>query len=58
MAVLELLKQNILHSEDYIHSYPYDWRTKKPTILRASKQWFINTTSIRDTALVNTLLVC
>ncbi|HLR42985.1 MAG TPA: isoleucine--tRNA ligase, partial [Pseudogracilibacillus sp.] len=27
------------------HSYPHDWRTKKPTIFRATSQWFA---SIKD----------
>lgn len=31
---------------DFItHSYPHDWRTKKPTIFRATAQWFA---SIKD----------
>ena len=32
--------------------FSYDWRTKKPVILRASLQWFIDTDSIKDQALV------
>ncbi|MFI5378807.1 MAG: isoleucine--tRNA ligase [Tepidisphaerales bacterium] len=24
-----------------LHSYPHDWRSKKPVILRATEQWFI-----------------
>lgn len=28
-AVLQLLKKNVVHSYNYTHSYPYDWRTKK-----------------------------
>ncbi|XP_071496652.1 isoleucine--tRNA ligase, mitochondrial-like [Diadema antillarum] len=41
---------HLLHKEDYEHSYPYDWRTKKPVIVRASKQWFIDTSALRDAA--------
>ena len=26
--------------ERYQHKYPYDWRTKQPTMLRATEQWF------------------
>ena len=33
------------------HSYPYDWRTKKPVILRGSKQWFIDTKHLQSNAL-------
>ena len=29
-------------------SYPYDWRTKQPVVLRASRQWFINTDSLKE----------
>jgi len=35
-----LLKLNFI-----THSYPHDWRTKKPTIFRATSQWFA---SIKD----------
>ncbi|WP_026692103.1 isoleucine--tRNA ligase [Peribacillus kribbensis] len=35
-----LLKLNFI-----THSYPHDWRTKKPTIFRATAQWFA---SIKD----------
>ncbi|MED4015411.1 isoleucine--tRNA ligase [Sutcliffiella cohnii] len=29
------------------HSYPHDWRTKKPTIFRATAQWFASIDKIR-----------
>ncbi|WP_246940133.1 isoleucine--tRNA ligase [Bacillus pinisoli] len=29
------------------HSYPHDWRTKKPTIFRATAQWFASIADIR-----------
>ncbi|XP_014669512.1 PREDICTED: isoleucine--tRNA ligase, mitochondrial-like isoform X2 [Priapulus caudatus] len=41
----------LAHSEDHVHSYPYDWRTKQPVIFRASKQWFINTDRLKSLAL-------
>ncbi|XP_055956965.1 isoleucine--tRNA ligase, mitochondrial [Patella vulgata] len=50
-TVIDLLKDNLLHVEDYVHSYPYDWRTKLPVITRASKQWFINTNIVKKRAL-------
>lgn len=50
--VLDILKTSILSQEEYVHSYPYDWRTNKPIILRASQQWFIDTNSIKERALV------
>lgn len=30
------------------HSYPHDWRTKKPTIFRATSQWFASIKAFRD----------
>ncbi|MFD1735743.1 isoleucine--tRNA ligase [Bacillus salitolerans] len=30
------------------HSYPHDWRTKKPTIFRATAQWFASIENIRE----------
>ncbi len=39
--ILELLGDRLLKVERFTHSYPYCWRTKKPVIYRATKQWFI-----------------
>ncbi|KFB47061.1 AGAP003156-PA-like protein [Anopheles sinensis] len=33
------------------HSYPIDWRTKQPVMLRASDQWFIDTNSLKQLSL-------
>ena len=30
------------------HSYPHDWRTKKPVIFRATPQWFASIDPIRE----------
>ncbi|MBP3038713.1 isoleucine--tRNA ligase [Bacillaceae bacterium Marseille-Q3522] len=30
------------------HSYPHDWRTKKPVIFRATAQWFASIQDFRD----------
>jgi isoleucyl-tRNA synthetase len=30
------------------HSYPHDWRTKKPIIFRATEQWFASIKDFRD----------
>ncbi|XP_038048865.1 isoleucine--tRNA ligase, mitochondrial-like [Patiria miniata] len=51
--VIEMLRCNgsLLKQSNYVHSYPYDWRTKQPIIIRPSKQWFINTGAIKDRAL-------
>lgn len=52
-AVIEALKaaQVLLLEEKYAHKYPYDWRTKKPTIFRATDQWFASVEGFRDAAL-------
>ncbi|MGH0142373.1 UNVERIFIED_CONTAM: hypothetical protein FKN15_077812 [Acipenser sinensis] len=52
LPVIGMLRDTkaLLKEEEIVHSYPYDWRTKKPVIIRASKQWFVNTGSIKDRA--------
>ncbi|QHX36847.1 isoleucine--tRNA ligase [Spiroplasma sp. BIUS-1] len=38
------------------HSYPHDWRTKKPVIYRATHQWFVGLSDVKeeiDNAIVN-----
>ena len=41
----------LLKQERYEHRYPYDWRTKKPTIFRATEQWFASVEGFRQAAL-------
>jgi len=41
----------LLKEEMYSHKYPYDWRTKKPTIFRATSQWFASVNGFKDGAL-------
>lgn len=38
----------LIKEEAYNHKYPYDWRTKKPTIFRATEQWFASVVNFRD----------
>lgn len=38
----------LLKQMDYEHSYPFDWRTKKPIVFRATPQWFASVDKIRD----------
>lgn len=38
----------LLKLEMIEHSYPHDWRTKKPIIFRATDQWFASIESIRQ----------
>ena len=42
---------SLLKEIPYEHRYPYDWRTKKPTIFRATEQWFASVEGFRDKAL-------
>ncbi|WP_024953781.1 isoleucine--tRNA ligase [Sulfurospirillum arcachonense] len=39
--ILELLGDSLLKCSKFTHSYPFCWRTHKPVIYRATKQWFI-----------------
>ncbi|SCU36490.1 isoleucine-tRNA ligase [Mammaliicoccus lentus] len=32
----------------FSHSYPHDWRTKKPVIFRATEQWFASISKVRQ----------
>jgi isoleucyl-tRNA synthetase len=52
-AIIDALKEagSLLHHEAYSHKYPYDWRTKQPTIFRATEQWFASVEGFREEAL-------
>ncbi|CEJ46614.1 Isoleucine--tRNA ligase (Isoleucyl-t RNA synthetase) [Umezakia ovalisporum] len=52
-AVIDALTAagSLLKEEPYAHKYPYDWRTKKPTIFRATEQWFASVAGFREEAL-------
>ncbi|QHV01725.1 isoleucine--tRNA ligase [Synechocystis sp. CACIAM 05] len=52
-AIIDALtaKGSLWKEEAYAHKYPYDWRTKKPTIFRATEQWFASVEGFRDQAL-------
>jgi isoleucyl-tRNA synthetase len=43
LAVMQLLRDRgmLVHEENYVHSYPFCWRSKTPVIFRAMDQWFI-----------------
>ena len=42
--IIEQLKERglLLGEEPILHSYPHDWRSKKPIIFRATEQWFVS----------------
>ncbi|WP_315874640.1 isoleucine--tRNA ligase [Thermocoleostomius sinensis] len=52
-AIIKALSEagSLLKEEDYVHRYPYDWRTKKPVIYRATEQWFASVDGFRDQAM-------
>ncbi|WP_413168440.1 isoleucine--tRNA ligase [Capilliphycus salinus ALCB114379] len=52
-AVINALEKagSLIKEEPYQHKYPYDWRTKKPTIFRATEQWFASVEGFREEAL-------
>ncbi len=53
--IIEDMKESghLLHHSKFTHSYPHDWRSKKPVIYRATEQWFISVdeSDIRKNAL-------
>lgn len=50
---MKLLEPITIHKEVISHSYPYDWRTQKPVVIRLSNQWFVDTEKISHFALVS-----
>jgi isoleucyl-tRNA synthetase len=38
----------LLRKEKFTHSYPHDWRTKKPVIFRATPQWFASIDKLKE----------
>ncbi|WP_326716864.1 isoleucine--tRNA ligase [Vagococcus jeotgali] len=48
--ITELLDENghLLKLDFFTHSYPHDWRTKKPVIFRATPQWFASIDKFRE----------
>ncbi|MEG0287047.1 MAG: isoleucine--tRNA ligase, partial [Vagococcus sp.] len=51
--ITELLEEKgaLLKLDFFTHSYPHDWRTKKPVIFRATAQWFASIDKFRDNIL-------
>jgi isoleucyl-tRNA synthetase len=52
-AIVQALTESrsLLKEETYAHRYPYDWRTKKPVIYRATEQWFASVAGFREATL-------
>jgi isoleucyl-tRNA synthetase len=56
LTIIELLKSAgtlVSGPKKHKHRYPYDWRTKKPVIIRATKQWFIRISEIMSQLLAS-----
>eukprot|EP01125_Pyxidicula_operculata_P005599 TRINITY_DN1966_c0_g2_i2.p1 TRINITY_DN1966_c0_g2~~TRINITY_DN1966_c0_g2_i2.p1 ORF type:complete len:728 (+),score=179.00 TRINITY_DN1966_c0_g2_i2:959-3142(+) len=51
--IIEKLRESqlLVNVRKYFHRYPYDWRTKKPVIIRSTLQWFSSVSSIKDDTL-------
>lgn len=51
--ITDLLQEKgaLLKLDFFTHSYPHDWRTKKPVIYRATPQWFASINDFRQNIL-------
>lgn len=49
-AIVTALEESnvLLRKEKFTHSYPHDWRTKKPVIFRATPQWFASIDQLKQ----------
>ena len=49
-VITDLLTEKgaLLNLSYFVHSYPHDWRTKKPVIFRATPQWFASIDAFRQ----------
>ncbi len=47
-AVIADLGQHLLAQESVVHRYGHCWRCKTPIIFRATEQWFLRASQIRD----------
>lgn len=52
-GIIKWLKEQgkLVKRENYLHSYPFCYRTKKPLIYRALSCWFVDVTKIKDSML-------
>ncbi|WFC98748.1 isoleucine--tRNA ligase [Malassezia yamatoensis] len=51
-SILKMLDEHdmLLGEQPYKHSYPIDWRTKQPLLVRATAQWFADLTKVGPAA--------
>ena len=54
-AIIARLKEEgkLVKRENYLHSYPFCWRTGSPLIYRAMDCWYVNVTKIKDRMVAN-----
>ena len=54
-AIIQRLKEEgkLIKRENYLHSYPFCWRTGAPLIYRAMDCWYVNVSSFRDSLVAN-----
>ncbi|MEW6528409.1 MAG: isoleucine--tRNA ligase [Candidatus Micrarchaeota archaeon] len=50
LDIINILKENkmLIHEERIKHRYPHCWRCKTPLIFRATDQWFITISKLKD----------
>jgi len=41
-------KNAVVATEKYVHDYPHDWRSHKPLIFRATRQWFFKVEDLKE----------
>lgn len=53
--IIQRLKEEgkLIKRENYLHSYPFCWRTGSPLIYRAMDCWFVNVTKFKDRMVAN-----
>ncbi|MBN2504077.1 MAG: isoleucine--tRNA ligase [Bacilli bacterium] len=50
LEVIKMLSEtdHLIKRQDIVHSYPHDWRTRKPVIFRATPQWFASIDLLKE----------
>lgn len=53
--IMQRLKEEgkLVKKENYVHSYPYCWRTDTPLIYKVMSSWFVRVTDFRDDMVKN-----
>ncbi len=51
--IIEVLKNDLITISKIKHAVPVDWRTKKPIVYRATKQWFVSIEKVKKAVIKN-----